>query len=135
MSIEFGDLYGTIFSMFAQSIATCYGKEIQWIRANVVNDLIETRLLRPSLILLLFLHLRLRLRLLLRLYHSLIIRIIGSVLRSGDTVFGVKSTQRSGSLKEQGLYSAKSSMKPRLRSVSVNQRPMEVVRSAVSIYV
>ena len=82
---------------------------------------------------LLLLLLRLRLRLL--LHHCPIVRIIGSVLSSGVTVFDVKSTQRSGSPKEQGLCSAKSSIKPRLLSASVNQRRREVAKSAVPIVV
>jgi hypothetical protein len=94
----------------------------------VVNVVIKKPLLATSLILLICL------RLVFRLYYSLIVPIIRSALESDDTVFGVKSTQRSGSLKGQGLYSAKSSMKPRLRSTSVNQRPAEVARFAVSIY-
>ena len=83
-------------------------------------------------LILLYLRLRLRLRRR-RLCHSLIVRIIGSNLRSGDTVFGVKSTQRSGSPKGQDLYLAKSLITQLLRSASVSQRRTEVARSVVSI--
>lgn len=72
---------------------------------------------------------------LLHLYHSRTLSTVGSLLRSGITAFGVKNTSRNGSQKEQGQCSAKSSIKRRLRGVSVNQRRTEVAKSAVSIYV
>lgn len=49
---------------------------------------------------------RLLLRLL-RLYCNPMLSIVGSLLRSEDTAFGVQNTHRIGSLKEQGVRSAK----------------------------
>jgi hypothetical protein len=89
----------------------------------LLPTVIKNHLSTPFLILLILLRPRL---------HSLIIRIIGSVLRNEDTAFGVKSTQRSGSPKG-GLYSAKSSIKPHLRTPHVNQGPTEAVKSSVPI--
>jgi hypothetical protein len=82
------------------------------------------------LILLILLHLHARLR----LYYSRTLSTVGSLLRSEDTAFGVKNRRRNGSQKEQGQCSAKSSIKRRLRSVSVIRRYMGVVKFAVPIY-
>jgi hypothetical protein len=68
------------------------------------------------LFILFYLHLHLCLYLFL---YSLIIPIIRSILKSEDTTFSVKITQRSRSLKE-GLYLTKSSIKPHLRRPHVN---------------
>ena len=42
LNAEFGVLCGTTFWMFAQSIATCFGREIKWIKANEASDISES---------------------------------------------------------------------------------------------
>jgi hypothetical protein len=96
------------------------------INSYKINSIIKNYLWTAFLILLIFFRLRLRL-------HSLIIRIIRSVLRSEDTAFSVKSTQRRGSPKG-GMCSAKSLIKPRLHKPHANPGATEAVKSAVPIY-
>ena len=42
LNAVFGVLYGITFWMFAQSIATCFGREIKQIKANEANDVFES---------------------------------------------------------------------------------------------
>ena len=74
--------------------------------------------------------------LLLLIYDSQAILIVGSALRSENTVCGARNTQRNRSQKGQGQCWVKSSMGPSmglfLRSHSVNQGRTKAAESAVS---